>query len=303
MPEPTRSDAPDAEPAAPGAVPPLLRVESLVVEFPRAGGAFGLRRKATRVVDGVSFEVARGETLGLVGESGSGKTTIGRAVLRLVPAASGRVLFEGRDVLAMSEGGLRPLRRRMQIVFQDPGGSLSPRMRLGEIVAEPLVVHRLVSSRAEARTRVDALLERCGMPTDSADRYPHELSGGQKQRVAIARALALEPSLLVCDEPTSALDASVQAQILNLLRDLQRDLSLSYLFISHDLAVVSHMCDRIAVLKGGRLVEIGETDTVVRAPAHPYTRTLLDAVPSLHRELLTAPAGVTPRPGRSGSAP
>jgi peptide/nickel transport system ATP-binding protein len=251
--------------------PPLLSVRDLRVEFLGKSGP-------VRAVDGVSFDIAPGETLGIVGESGSGKTTVGRAVLRLIPAAGGTVEFEGEDVIRAPASRLRVLRRRMQIVFQDPGGSLNPRMRVGDAICEPLLVHGAVRSKSDALARAGELLERCGLSRDAATRYPHQFSGGQRQRVCIARALALSPSLIVCDEPTSALDVSVQAQVLNLLMDLQRDLRLSYLFISHDIGVVQHVASRIAVMKAGRIVEMGDARRVLEEPGHEYTRTLLGAV-------------------------
>jgi len=278
------------------AVPPLLRVEDLHTHFP----GHGFRAEPVRAVDGVSFEIAPGEALGLVGESGSGKTTVGRTILRLIPATGGRVVFDPQagsredeslppevreapsktavEVFGASGADLRRLRRQMQIIFQDPGGSLDPRMRVGSIVAEPLVVHG-VADRAELVRRVITLLARVGLGPDTASRYPHEFSGGQRQRIGIARAIALEPRLIVCDEPTSALDVSIQAQIINLLKDLQRDLGLSYLFISHDMGVVAHVCDRIAVMREGKIVEAGERDRVLNAPEHEYTKALLEAVP------------------------
>jgi oligopeptide transport system ATP-binding protein len=247
----------------------------------------GVLRRTTgevRAVDGVSFSVGRGETLGLVGESGSGKSTVGRAILRLIRATDGRVEFGGQDVLAADRAKLRALRRRMQIIFQDPAGSLNPRMKIGVIVGEPLRVHGLATDREALRTRVRELLAQCGMPgADVPDRYPHEFSGGQKQRICIARALATNPEFIVCDEPTSALDVSIQAQILNLLKDLRRDLKLSLLLISHDMGVVRHMCDRIAVMSGGKIVEIGTADEVIEAPKEPYTKKLLAAVPGAGR--------------------
>jgi oligopeptide transport system ATP-binding protein len=258
---------------------PLLVVHELSVEYPARGGGLW-RPRMVRAVDRVSFTLERGEALGLVGESGSGKTTVGRAVLRLVRAASGRVWFDGRSVLDVPRRALRSLRREMQIIFQDPGGSLSPRLRIGEIVGEPLLVHRAARG-ADLRRRVAALLERVGLPADAARRRPREFSGGQRQRIAIARALALQPKLIVCDEPTSALDVSIQAQILNLLSDLQRDLRLSYLFISHDLAVVAHLCRRIAVMKQGRIIEAGDCESIIERPQHPYTQALLAAVPQV----------------------
>jgi peptide/nickel transport system ATP-binding protein len=231
-----------------------------------------------KAVDGVSFDIGRAETLGLVGESGSGKTTVGRAVLRLIEPTSGSVRFDGQDVLAAGGAPLRALRRQMQIIFQDPAGSLNPRMRIAEIVGEPLIVHGMAGGK-DLRRRVEELLVRCGMPAPAADRYPHEFSGGQRQRIGIARALALSPKFIVCDEPTSALDVSIQAQIINLLMDLQRDLGLSYLFISHDMNVIQHVCRRIAVMYQGQIVEAGERDQVLQDPQHPYTKKLLSAVP------------------------
>ncbi len=266
-----------ADPAAPP--PPLLAVEDLRTHFPVRRGA--LRRVSgwIRAVDGVSFEIPEGGALGLVGESGCGKTTLARTILRLVPASGGRVLYRGRDLLELGRAPLRRLRREFQIVFQDPAGSLDPRMRVGAIVAEPLEVHRVARGEAARRSACD-LLERVGLPRAAAARYPHELSGGQRQRVGIARALALRPRLVICDEPTSALDVSIQAQILNLLRDLQDEFGLTYLFISHDMAVVDHVCDRIAVMFRGRIVEQGDRDRVLSSPQHEYTRALMGAVTS-----------------------
>ena len=252
--------------------PPLVEARDLRVHFGRHG--------EVKAVDGVSFELASGQTLGLVGESGSGKTTVGRALLRLIPAAGGAVRFDGVDVLSASGSQLRGLRRSMQIVFQDPAGSLNPKMRIREIVGEPLRVHRIVP-RDRIADEVQALLERCGMPASAADRYPHEFSGGQRQRIGIARALAVRPRFLVCDEPTSALDVSIQSQIINLLRKLQAELGISYLFISHDMAVVRHMCSRIAVMTKGKIVEIGDRDQVLYDPQHSYTKRLLSAVPRI----------------------
>jgi ABC-type oligopeptide transport system ATPase subunit len=257
----------------------LLDVRDLRVEFPIRSGLLQRTTRTVNAVDGVSFSIRPGECFGLVGESGCGKTTVGRAILRLIPAASGSVTFAGQDVLAASPRDLLALRRQMQIIFQDPGGSLNPRMRVETLIAEPIIIHRLASSRDDIRHRVESILQRCGMPASAADRYPHEFSGGQRQRLGIARALAVQPRFIVCDEPTSALDVSVQAQILNLLKDLGRDLQLSYLFISHDMAVVRHMCDRIAVMNQGRIVELGDRDQITTSPTHPYTQTLLAAVP------------------------
>ncbi len=256
----------------------LLRAEGLVKHFPVRRGLFGSAAGAVRAVDGVSLAIRRGETLGLVGESGSGKTTTGRLVLRLLPATAGRVVFDGRSVFDLDARALRALRREMQIIFQDPYSSLNPRMTVGAAIEEPIRVHGL-AGKAEARERVAALLARVGLAPDHAARYPHEFSGGQRQRVGIARALALGPRFLVCDEPVSALDVSIQAQILNLLADLQRDLGLTYLFIAHDLAVVRHISDRVAVMYLGKIVEEAETEALFRAPLHPYTKALLSAIP------------------------
>jgi oligopeptide transport system ATP-binding protein len=257
---------------------PLLDVRDLKVHFPVRRGILQRIVDHKRAVDGVSFHIAKGETLGLVGESGCGKTTVGRAILRLVPATGGQVNFDGRDVFSLGGTSLRRIRREMQIIFQDPGGSLNPRMRVSRIVGEPMEVHGIARGE-ELRHRVERLLERCGLWAGAADRYPHEFSGGQKQRIGIARALGLEPRLIVCDEPTSALDVSIQSQILNLLADLQDEFGLSYLFISHDMAVIHHICDRIAVMWNGKIVEEGSRDAVIGSPKHPYTQALLSAVP------------------------
>jgi oligopeptide transport system ATP-binding protein len=257
---------------------PLLSVRDLNTHFPVKRGIFQRTVDHVRAVDGVSLDLAPGETLGLVGESGCGKTTVGRTILRLIPATSGEVIFDGKPVFQQSAVDLRALRREMQIIFQDPGGSLNPRMRVGRLVGEPLMVHGLAKGD-ELQYRVEQLLERCGLWKQAADRYPHEFSGGQRQRIGIARALAVEPRLIVCDEPTSALDVSIQSQILNLLDDLQDEFGLSYLFISHDMAVVHHVCDRIAVMYNGKIVEIGPRDQVIHDPQHEYTKALLSAVP------------------------
>lgn len=257
---------------------PLLEVRDLRTHFPVRAGMLGRQAGVVRAVDGVSFTIAAGETLGLVGESGCGKTTVGRTILRLIPATSGEVRYKGRDVLTMGRAELKAMRREMQIIFQDPAGSLNPRRRIGRIIGEPLEVHGLASGDALNR-RVEELLDRVGLPRSSAERYPHEFSGGQRQRIGIARALALRPRLIICDEPTSALDVSIQSQILNLLMDLQRDLGLSYLFISHDMAVVRHLCRRVAVMLDGRIVEMGEAEQVYERPEHDYTKCLLAAVP------------------------
>jgi oligopeptide transport system ATP-binding protein len=258
---------------------PLLVVDGLKTYFPIRSGLLQRVTDHFKAVDGVSFHIKEGETLGLVGESGCGKTTVGRTLLRLLPATGGRVLFNGHDVFAASGSELQKLRRDMQIVFQDPAGSLNPRMRIASIVGEPLIIHGLVTDKAELRERVESLLERCGMPRAAADRYPHEFSGGQRQRIGIARALALEPKFIVCDEPTSALDVSIQAQVINLLMDLQEEFGLSYLFISHDMAVIQHVCKRIAVMYKGKIVEEGSREEIIENPQHRYTQSLLSAVP------------------------
>ncbi len=258
---------------------PLLEVKGLKTYFPIRTGLLQRVTDHFKAVDDVSFSIGEGETLGLVGESGCGKTTVGRTLLRLVPATAGTVTFEGRDVFGASGNELQQLRRNMQIVFQDPAGSLNPRMRIASIVGEPLIIHGLVTDKAELRERVESLLERCGMPRAAADRYPHEFSGGQRQRIGIARALALEPKFIVCDEPTSALDVSIQAQVINLLMDLQEEFGLSYLFISHDMAVIQHVCKRIAVMYKGKIVEEGSREEIIKNPQHKYTQSLLSAVP------------------------
>ena len=249
---------------------PLVDIQNLVKHYPG--------RPPVRAVDGVSLTIAPGQTLGLVGESGSGKSTVGRTILRLQEPTSGRVVFDGEDVFALATGPLRALRRRMQIVFQDPYSSLNPRMTVARTLREPLEIHRLAAP-AQMEARVTALLEEVGLDPAFAGRYPHELSGGQRQRVGIARALSVEPRFIVCDEPVSALDVSVQAQVLNLLADLQKKRSLTYLFIAHDLAVVRHIADQVAVMYLGRIVERAPAAAIYAAPRHPYTRALLSAVP------------------------
>jgi oligopeptide/dipeptide ABC transporter ATP-binding protein len=256
---------------------PLLRVRDLVRHY-RTGGVLAGARRIVHAVNGISFDVAPGETLGLVGESGSGKSTVGRTILRLQEPTSGSVWFEGQDLFALDQRALRSVRRRMQIVFQDPYSSLNPRLTIGTSVAEGLEIHRLVPN-GEIAGRVERLLGEVGLDPDMADRYPHEFSGGQRQRIGIARALAVEPTFLVCDEPVSALDVSVQAQILNLLADLQQARGLSYLFIAHDLAVVRQIARRIAVMYLGFIVELAAAEAVIARPLHPYTRALLSAVP------------------------
>jgi len=260
---------------------PLLDVRDLKTHFPVRRGLFGRTIGHVRAVDGVSFSLGRGKTLGLVGESGCGKTTAGRTLLRLIPATSGSVVFEGQDVFGLPPADLRRLRRHMQIIFQDPYGSLNPRMTVGAIIGEPLRVHRLARGR-DLEDRVAGLLDRVGLSPSYRNRYPHEFSGGQRQRVGIARALALEPRLIVCDEPVSALDVSIQSQILNLLERLQADLGLAYLFIAHDLAVVSHISEEVAVMYLGRIIEKAPSRLLYADPLHPYTRCLMSAIPRRH---------------------
>jgi oligopeptide transport system ATP-binding protein len=263
----------------PGEGQPLLEVTDLVKHFPvKRGVLTGREVEQVRAVDGVSLSVAPGETLGLVGESGSGKSTLCRALLQLTKPSSGSVRFEGREIAGLSRRKMRPLRREMQMVFQDPYASLNPRKRVSQIVGEPL--RQLgENSKAERDARVGELLERVGLGAEHLDRYPHELSGGQRQRIGVARALALKPKLIVADEPVSALDVSIQAQIVNLLDDLQDELGLTYLFVAHDIGIVRHVSDRIAVMHEGKIVEQGSVDQVCERPSHPYTKTLLAAVP------------------------
>jgi peptide/nickel transport system ATP-binding protein len=259
---------------------PLVDVEHLRVWFPIKSGIVLDRHVGdVRAVDDVTFSVARGETLGLVGESGCGKSTVGRALLRLYEPTGGRIVFDGRDITRLDEGDLRPLRRRMQMIFQDPFASLNPRHSIGRLVGEPLRVHGLARSARDARARVRELLETVGLPRDAENRYPHEFSGGQRQRIGIARALAVNPEFIVADEPVSALDVSIQAQIINLLEELQAEFDLTYLFIAHDLAVVRHISDRIAVMYLGSIVEVSPAEELYASPLHPYTISLLSAVP------------------------
>ena len=274
----------------------ILTVTGLKTWFPVRKGVFSRVRGWVRAVDGVDLSVRRGKTLGLVGESGSGKTTAGRTLLRLIPATAGTVVFAGRDVFSLRGPELRELRQRMQIIFQDPYGSLNPRMTVGSIISEPLKVHAVVPWY-ERLARVGELLERVGLDTDYASRYPHEFSGGQRQRIGIARALASQPDFIVCDEPVSALDVSIQAQILNLLSDLQDELGLSYLFIAHNLAVVEHFADEVAVMYLGRIVERAPRDALYAHPVHPYTKSLLASVPR------SDPTRRTDRPRLPGEMP
>ncbi|MEA2620465.1 MAG: oligopeptide transport system ATP-binding protein [Chloroflexota bacterium] len=256
----------------------LVEIDNLKVYFPIRSGIFKTQKGTVKAVDNVTFEVRRGETLGLVGESGCGKSTIGRAMIRLREATSGSVRFDGVDLTSLSTGELRKMRRRMQIIFQDPYGSLDPRMTVGSIVSEPIETHHLASGEAKDE-RVADLLRLVGLDPNYVKRYPHEFSGGQRQRIGVARALAVEPEFIVCDEPISALDVSIQAQVLNLLTDLRKRLGLTYLFVAHDLSVVKHISDRVAVMYLGRIVEVGPPDVLYSAPGHPYTRALLSAVP------------------------
>jgi len=283
---------------------PLLVVEDLKMYFPVYGGV--MRRKVAQVfaVDGVSFEIQAGKTLGLVGESGCGKTTVGRTLLRLYRPTGGKVHFDGRNMMKLDRAALQDIRRDMQIIFQDPFESLNARHTIGEILEEPFRIHRIGSS-VERRQRVRQLLERVGLPGNSLTRFPHEFSGGQRQRIGIARAIALEPRLVICDEPVSALDVSIQSQIINLLLELQREMGLTYLFIAHDLAVVKHISDHIAVMYLGRIVEYAASDVLYREPRHPYTQALISAIPVADpdvrkkRQVLTGdvPSPITPPSG------
>ena len=263
------------------AASPLLEVRDLKVHFPIRGGVLQRTVDVVKAVDGIDFSVPRGKTVGLVGESGSGKTTTGRAIARLVPATAGSVRYDGVDLVGLSNRAFFPYRKQIQVIFQDPFGSLNPRMTVFSIIAEPLEIHFKGWSRAEKEARVAELLERVGLDSSYMRRYPHQFSGGQRQRIGIARALAVEPTFIICDEPVSALDVSVQAQIVNLLQDLQEALGLTYLFIAHDLAVVEHISDEVLVMHEGRLVEQASAEAIYENPQHPYTRKLLAAVPRL----------------------
>jgi oligopeptide transport system ATP-binding protein len=276
---PAFSAAAPAAPAASAAGQPLLRVKNLVKHFPIRGGLLQRVVDKVHAVDGVSFDLAKGETLGVVGESGCGKSTTGRCVLRLIEPTSGEVWFEGQNVTALGKEPLRALARDMQIIFQDPYASLNPRMTVGAIVGEGLVIHRLANNTGEIEDRVAQLLQTVGLSKDHMRRYPHEFSGGQRQRIGIARALAVQPKMIVCDEAVSALDVSIQAQVINLLEDLQEQFGLTYIFIAHDLSVVEHISDRVAVMYLGRVVEIAPANKLYTQPLHPYTEALLSAVP------------------------
>ena len=262
-----------------GGVEPLIRARDLVKHFPVRAGVLQRQVGAVRAVDGVSLDIARGETLGLVGETGCGKTTLARLVTRLLEPTGGTVEFDGEDLTGASGRGLKRLRREVQMIFQDPYSSLNPRKPVGTIIAEPFAIHGIHEGRGERRRAVQELMERVGLNPEHHNRYPHEFSGGERQRVGVARAIALEPKLIVADEPVSALDVSIQAQILNLLRDLQRDMGLTLVLIAHDLSVVRHMCDRVAVMYLGSLVELAGADELYSHPRHPYTGALLSAVP------------------------
>lgn len=296
-----------AQPAstAPGTKPPVLEVENLKKHFPVKKGLFQNTVGHVYAVDGVSFTINEGETLGLVGESGCGKSTVGRTLMRLIEPTSGTIKLDGRDVTNLSKSELRPYRREMQIIFQDPFSSLDPRMTAGNIVGEPLSVHGIGASNSERRDMVAELFDRVGLRAGQMDNYPHQFSGGQRQRIGIARALALNPKLIVGDEPVSALDVSIQAQVINLLLDLQAERKLSYLFISHNLAVVEHISHKIAVMYLGRIVEYASKETIFKSPKHPYTKALLSAVPvpdpSLKRDKIVlqgdVPSPVNPPKG------
>ncbi len=283
---------------------PILAVDDLRMHFPVKGGVIRRAVAACKAVDGVSFSIAPGETLGLAGESGCGKSTLGKAIARLYQPTGGSIHFQGTNLAGLSRSKLKPFRREIQMIFQDPYESLNPRQTVANIVEEPFIIHKM-GTREERRKWVAELLDQVGLPSVAAQRYPFEFSGGQRQRIGIARALALKPQLIICDEPVSALDVSIQSQILNLLMDLQRDRGLSYLFISHDLAVVKHISDRIAIMYLGKLVEMGDSESIYRNPRHPYTKALISAIPvpdPTHvpdRQILEGdvPSPINPPPG------
>lgn len=257
----------------------LIEVKNLCKKFPIKGGLFGREVGAVNAVNDVSFKIKKGETLGLVGESGCGKTTLGRSILRLVEPSSGEIIFNGQNIVNYSPAEMRAVRRKMQIIFQDPYASLNPRMTVGDILAEPMEIHELHTGKSQRRARMLELLNQVQLPADALNKYPHEFSGGQRQRICIARALAVEPEFIVCDEPVSALDVSVQAQVVNLLMDLQRDLGLTFLFIAHDLKVVEYISNRVAVMYLGNMVEVAESSELYGHAKHPYTKALFSAIP------------------------
>jgi len=294
------------EPATAGADGPIVRIRELVKHFPLSRGVVFKRSiGAVRAVDGISLEIERGETLGIVGETGCGKSTTARLIMRLLDASAGEIVFDGRDITRMTGSALKAIRREMQMVFQDPQSSLNPRKTIGSIIAEPFAIHGLLREKGERRHEVQRLMETVGLNPEHYNRYPHEFSGGQRQRIGVARALALSPKLLIADEPVSALDVSIQAQVLNLLRDLQRRLGLTVVFIAHDLSVVRHMCDRVAVMYLGKIVEIGPNEALYDFPRHPYTGALMAAVPvadpSLHGSKRRLLSGDVPSPANPPS--
>ena len=258
---------------------PLISVRNLVKCFPITGGLLGREVASVKAVSDVSFDIRKGETLGLVGESGCGKSTLGRTILRLIEPTSGEIFFHGQNITKLRSAEMRKLRRKMQIIFQDPYASLNPRMTVEEILGEPLDIHGLCATKSDRRTRIIQLLDLCGLRREAISRYPHEFSGGQRQRICIARALAVEPEFIVCDEAVSALDVSIQAQIVNLMQDLQKELGLTYLFIAHDLKVIEHISTRVAVMYLGKVAELATADDLYSAPSHPYTKALLSAIP------------------------